>query len=75
MEDEDWTPGKRYSVPYDPAYTSLDLFLSAQYEDGRSEEQSLDLLGTAQAKLLSSAVPALTNESADAFIAHWPVLP
>ncbi len=69
LEDEDWTPGKRYSVPYDPAYTSLDLFLSAQYEDGRSEEQSLDLLGTAQAKLLSSAVPALTNESADAFIA------
>ena len=44
LEDADWTPGERYSIPYDEAYTDLGMYLYADYPDGTQEEQFISLL-------------------------------
>ena len=69
LEDAVWTPGERYSIPYDDAYTELGIFLFADYPDGSQEEQAISLHRIAEALVYAQSAPALTPEVADEFIA------
>lgn len=69
LEDADWTPGERYSIPYDEAYTDLGMYLFADYPDGTQEEQFISLLRLIDALIYAQSAPALTPEVADEFIA------
>ncbi|HIZ31562.1 MAG TPA: M56 family metallopeptidase [Candidatus Fournierella merdipullorum] len=69
LEDTDWTPGEQYSIPYDPAYTLLSMFLYADYPDGTQEEHIISLNRLIEALVYAQSAPALTPEVADKFIA------
>ncbi|WP_394967243.1 M56 family metallopeptidase [Candidatus Allofournierella merdipullorum] len=69
LEDADWTPGEQYSIPYDPAYTLLSMFLYADYPDGTQEEHMISLNRLIEALVYAQSAPALTPEVADKFIA------
>lgn len=64
-----WTPGEQYSIPYDEAYTTLGIFLTARYPDGSEEEKYVSLRPIVEAIVTSQSAPALTPEVADEFIA------
>ena len=68
LEDANWTPGERYSIPYDTAYTELGMFLYADYPDGSQEEQTISLHRIAEALLNAPEAPELNPETANEFI-------
>ena len=69
LEGTVWTPGEQYSIPYDPAYTELGMFLYADYPDGTQEEHIISLHRLIDALLYAQSAPTLTPEIADQFIA------
>lgn len=69
LQDATWTPGKQYSIPYDEAYTTLGIFLTAHYPDGSEEEKYVSFRTLVEALVYAQSAPALTPEVADQFIA------
>lgn len=69
LQDAVWTPGERYSIPYDEAYTTLGIFLTARYPDGSEEEKYVSLRPLVEAIVYAQSAPTLTPEIADEFIA------
>ena len=69
LEDAAWAPGEQYSIPYDPAYTELFLYIFADHPDGTQEETSISLHRFIDSLLLAQNAPTLTPETADEFIA------
>lgn len=69
LEDAPWAPGEQYSIPYDPAYTELFLYIFADHPDGTQEETSISLHRFIDSLLLAQNAPTLTPETADEFIA------
>ena len=69
LQDATWTPGEQYSIPYDEAYTTLGIFLTAHYPDGSEEEKYVSFRTLVDALVYAQSAPALTPEAADKFIA------
>ena len=69
LQDATWTPGEQYSIPYDEAYTTLGIFLTAHYPDGSEEEKYVSFRSLVEALVYAQSAPALTPEVADEFIA------